>query len=236
MKYIKHLSLLFLLLFQFSCNKDEEDKDPVNQDIDLTLAYEEDFTSGIHQVHDQNNWAATSAIFTDTGATYYLSGNTWRTVAGYRSMTDLQTPDDVSYGASITFRFHNTSPSGSFGFIFTANNNQGGTELVRITRNTMGGTIFMVNRAGYATLYDSRGGTSNRLLRLGSGGFFYVGHLMDADDDITLSVAVNDNYIAYYVNGHKVYEQGSFVAAGRYCGIFFYPPASVTVKNFRTYD
>ena len=236
MKNIKHLSLLFLLFLQFSCNKDEEDKDPVNQDIDLTLAYEEDFTSGIHQVNDQNNWAATSAIFTDTGATYYLGGANQRNMAGYRSMSALQTPDDVTYGASITFRFHSTSSSGSFGFIFTANNTVPGTEFVRVTRNTVGGTILMVNRAGYAVLYDSKGGTSNRLFRLGSGGLFYVGHLMDADDDITLSVAVNDNYIAYYVNGHKVYEQGSFVAAGRDCGIFFYPPASVTVKNFRTYD
>jgi len=219
MKNIIYISALFVLLLQISCNKDDEE-DVINQDINLTLLYEEDFTSGIHKVFNQNNWAG---FFTDTGVTYGNTNTPTPGIIGYYSMSRLQTPDNSTYGASITFRFMPTTGTGSFGLVFTkdANNN--------------GGTAIMVTKSGYASIYDSRG-DQNFLTRLGSGGLFYVGHLMDGDEDITLLMGVNDKYIAYYVNGHKVYEHVSFNPNGRYCGFYSYPYVSVNVKRFRTYD
>jgi len=218
MKNVISLFVLFLLLFQFSCKKEEED--PINQDVDLTLLYEEDFTSGIHKVFNQNNWPVN---FTDEGAVVSVGGTGNAGLALVPLYSTLQTPDDLTYGASVTFSFSATTGTGAFGFIFTGN---GG----------LGGTSIMVSKAGYALLHDARGRSTPVLSRLGSGGLFYVGHLMDADGDINLSMAVNKKYIAYYVNGHKVYEQASFIPAGRACGFSYYPPVSVNVKKFSTYD
>jgi len=217
MKKTIYISLFVLLLF--SCGKKEEE---INEDIQLDLAYEEDFTSGLHATINPNKW--TGEVFTDTGLTVNIVGRPPRGSGGLISMSFLETPANDTYGASITFRFLPNSGTGTFGLIMT-----------RDIHNNEGGTTIAVSRAGYAALFDARGET-NELTRLGSRGLYYVGHLMDADEDITLFIGINGQYAGYYVNGHKIFEQSSFSPVGRYCGFYMYPNVGVNVKNFSTYD